>query len=199
MPGMREALPWLCLSFNRRRWRSLDFGSHHVYIEASAPRVECAGHGVLVAQVPWAAHKSDYTHDFEIAVKWLALHATAKDVAKYFRIKWHTVGAIAKRVQKSFEKEETSRFDGLEAIGIEETSYKKGHKYMTVAVNHSTGALIWAHKGHCKAVLTEFFEMLTPEQRRGIRLVPADGARWVTGCVVFFINYIEKSVTLKNV
>jgi transposase len=94
-----------------RRWRSLDFGSHRVYIEALAPRIECLEHGVLVAQFPWARHDSDYTYDFEAAVTWLTMHTTAQDVANYFRIKWHTVGSIAKRVQKSLEDEKESRFD----------------------------------------------------------------------------------------
>ena len=146
----------------KRRWRSLDLGSTRVYIEAFAPRVKCPEHGVLVAKAPWARHNSDYTYDFETAVTWLALHATAQDVSEYFRIKWETVGSIARRVQKSIESEQPSRFDDIEEIGIDETSYKKGHKYMTVIVNHKTGHLIWAKKGHGKEVLSEFFKELTP-------------------------------------
>ena len=113
-----------------RRWRSLDLGNTKVYIEGFAPRVNCPEHGVLTAKVPWARHGSDFTYDFEMAVTWLALHATAQDVSEYFRIKWHTVGSIARRVQMSLEAAAPNRFDDLEAIGIDETSYKKGHKYI---------------------------------------------------------------------
>ncbi len=67
-------------SHKMRRWRSLDFGSYRVYIEAYAPRIECPEHGVLVAKVPWARHDSDYTYDFETAVTWLTLHTTAQEV-----------------------------------------------------------------------------------------------------------------------
>ena len=105
-----------------RRWRSLDFGSLRVYIEARAPRVKCAEHGVVTAKVPWARHNSEYTYDFETAVTWFSLHATAQDVSEYFRIKWDTVGSITRRVQKSLEQEQPSRFDNLEEIGIDETS-----------------------------------------------------------------------------
>jgi transposase len=177
-----------------RRWRSLDFGSTRVYIEATAPRVRCPVHGVLVAKVPWARHDSDYTYDFETAVTWLALHATAQDVADYFRIKWHTVGSIAKRVQKSLEDQQPNRFDNLEAIGIDETSYKKGHKYMTVIVDHKTGHLIWAKKGHGKEVLTSFFKELTEEQRASIKVVTADGARWIADCVNDYCPNAERCV-----
>jgi transposase len=166
-----------------RRWRSLDFGSERVYIEAAAPRVKCQEHGVIVAKVPWARHGSDYTYDFETAVTWLTLHATMRDVAEYFRIEWRTVGSIARRVQGALEKEQPNRFDNLEEIGIDETSYKKGHKYMTVVINHKTGHLIWAKKGHGKEVLTEFFKELTKEQLASIKYVTADGARWIADCV----------------
>jgi transposase len=177
-----------------RKWRSLDLGSTRVYIESYAPRVKCPEHGVLVARVPWARHDSGYTYDFETAVTWLTLHATAQDVAEYFRIDWHTVGPIARRVQESLEKEELDRFDNLEAIGIDETSYKKGHKYMTVVVDHKTGALIWAKQGHGKEVLTSFFKELTEEQRAKIKHVTADGARWIADCIKEFCPNAERLI-----
>jgi len=177
-----------------RRWRSLDLGSTRVYIEALAPRVKCPEHGVIVAKVPWARHNSDYTCDFETAVTWLTLHATAVDVSDFFRIEWHTVGSIARRVQESLEQAQPNRFDDLEEIGIDETSYKKGHKYMTVVVNHKTGALIWAAKGFGKEVLTKFFEKLTEEQRAKIKLVSADGARWIADCIKDFCPNAERCI-----
>jgi len=177
-----------------RRWRSLDFGTQRVYIEADASRVQCVKHGVIVAKVPWARHDSDYTYDFETAVTWLALHTTATDVSEYFRIAWHTVGSIANRVQESLEKSDVSRFDDIEAIGIDETSYKKGHKYMTVVVDHKTGRLIWAKKGFGKTILTEFFEGLTEEQRAKIKYITADGARWIAECITDFCPNAERCV-----
>ena len=177
-----------------RRWRSLDFGSYRVYIEAFAPRIECPKHGVLVAKVPWARHDSDYTYDFETAVTWLTLHTTAQDVSEYFRIMWHTVGSIARRVQKSLEESQENRYDNLVKIGIDETSYKKGHKYMTVIVNHETGNLIWAKKGHGKEVLGEFFKALTPEQRGSIKFVTADGARWIAECIKDYCPNAERCI-----
>lgn len=177
-----------------RRWRSLDFGSYRVYIEAVAPRIECPEHGVLVSKMPWARHDSDYTYDFETAVTWLALHTTAQDVAEYFRVMWPTVGSIARRVQKSLEDEQQNRFENLVRIGIDETSYKKGHKYMTVIVNHETGHLIWAKKGHGKEVLSEFFKALTTEQRASIKFVTADGARWIAECIKDYCPNAERCI-----
>jgi transposase len=149
---------------------------------------------VLVAKVPWAKHDSDYTNDFETAVTWLTLHTTAQDVAEFFRIGWHTVGSITRRVQKYLEDAAPSRFDNLEQIGIDETSYKKGHKYMTVIVNHKTGHLIWAKKGHGKEILSDFFKELTQKQRENIKFVTADGARWIADTVNQYCPKAERCI-----
>ena len=39
------------------------------------------------------------------------------------------------------------RFAGLRRIGIDEISYKRGHRYLTVVVDHDRGRLIWAAVG----------------------------------------------------
>jgi transposase len=72
------------------------------------------------------------------------------------------------------------RFNGLKHIGIDETSYKKGHKYITVIVDHDTNSVIWVHERHGKEVLRGFFEQLSEEQRASIECVTADGARWIS-------------------
>ena len=166
-----------------RRWRTLDFGTLRVFIEAPSPRVRCKEHGVVAAKVPWARHDSWFTHSFEQTTAWLTLHSSRTVVSELMRISWNTVGSIVKRVHDDIKNETPDAFDGLESIGIDETSYKKGHKYMTVIVNHVTGKLIWAEKGHGKSVLRGFFESLTPEQRASIRYVTADGASWIADCV----------------
>jgi transposase len=94
------------------------------------------------------------------------------------------VGGICKRVWYDLQaKRGAGRFDGICRIGIDETSYKKGHKYLTVVVDHDRGCLIWAHEGYGKEVLNIFLDELTREQRRGIKVVTADGARWIKALV----------------
>ena len=55
----------------RRRWRALDAGTTRVFLEADAPRVRCAEHGVVVAHVPWARHGAGHTLAFDQTVAWL--------------------------------------------------------------------------------------------------------------------------------
>ena len=96
----------------------------------------------------------------------------------------NTFGAICACVYAELESARgRGRLDGVRRIGIDETSYKKGRKYLTVAVDHDRGCLIWAHEGYGTAVLDQFLDELTREQRRAIEGVTADGARWIKALV----------------
>lgn len=82
--------------------------------------------------------------------------------------------------------------DGLTAIGVDETSHRKGHTYITVVVDHERKRVIWAHDGYGKQVLDLFFEELTPEQRASIRIVTGDGARWIDSSVAGYCPNAER-------
>ena len=73
-------------------------------------------------------------------------------VTELMRIAWRTVGAIITRVWADVGGAH-DRFAGLTRIGIDEISYKRGHKYLTVVVDHDTGRLVWAAPGRDKATL----------------------------------------------
>jgi transposase len=112
----------------RRRWRALDAGTTKVFMEADAPRVNCGDHGVTVAWVPWARHGAGHTRDFDDQVAWLATHTSKTAVVALMRI------ADAREI--------ADPFDGLERIGIDEISYRRGHKYLMVVVDRDTGRLV---------------------------------------------------------
>ena len=162
----------------RRRWRSLDAGSIQVLLEADAPRVTCSTHGVIGAAVPWARHHSGHTLFFDDQVAWLATQTSKSAITVLMRIAWRTVGAIITRVWDDTEKLH-DQFAGLTRIGIDEISYKRGHKYLTVVVDHDSGRLVWAAPGQDKATLATFFDTLGPERSAQITHVSADGAAWI--------------------
>jgi transposase len=166
----------------RRRWRHLDAGSMKIEIEAAAPRVECADCGVNVAHVPWARHGAGRTFDFDQQVAWHATHTSKSATAQLMRIAWRTVGAIITRYWADVE-DIFDRFEAVTKIGIDEISYKKGHKYLTIAVCHDTGRLLWAASGRDTETLAEFFEILGPERCAAITLVSADAAPWIAKAV----------------
>ena len=175
-------------------WRGLDFGSILVEVVASTHRVTCPEHGVITAAVSWAYPQSSFTKDFDMTVTWLAEYLPRSAVANYMRIDWQTVGSCISRALHDLEPERSKRLNGLVNIGIDETSYRKGHKYITVVVNHDTNAVVWVADGHGKSVLEQFYRSLTEEQLANIKVVTGDGARWITDCVNEFTPDCERCV-----
>jgi transposase len=166
----------------RRRWRSVDAGTLQVFIEAAAPRVRCRKHGVVVAHVPWARHGAGHTLAFDDTVAWLVTQCSKTAVTELMRIAWRTVGAIITRVWADVEAL-GDRLDGLTRIGIDEIAYKRGHKYLTVVVDHDTGRLVWAAEGRDRATLRIFFDQLAPLRSALITHVSADQADWISEIV----------------
>lgn len=175
-------------------WRALDFGGIIVEIECPLNRVKCKEHGVVTMDVPWAYPSSNFTKDFDLTVAWLSKQLSKTAIAEYMRIDWATVGRCISRSMKDLEPDLSKRLDNLVNIGIDETSYKKGHKYITVIVNHDTNTVVWAHEGHGKTILEQFYKLLTKEQRESIKVVTGDGARWITECVEEYTPNCERCV-----
>ena len=77
------------------------------------------------------------------------------------------MGPIISRCRKDADPNPGHRFDGLKRIGIDETSYKKGHKYITVIVNHDTNSVIWMHEKHGKVRAESWQNARKKEEERG--------------------------------
>ena len=125
-------------------------------------------HGVTVAAVPWARHGAGHTRAFDDQVAWLVTHTSKTAVVELMRIAWRTVGAIAARVVDD-ARAARDPFDGLTRIGIDEISYRRGHKYLMVVVDHDTGRLVWAAEGHDRKTLQT---VLRPARPRALRQDP---------------------------
>ena len=76
-----------------------------------------------------------------------------------------------------------NRFAGVRRIGIDEISYKKGHRYLTVVVDHDSRRLIWAAAGRDTHTLGRFFDLLGPDRSAAITHVSADAADWIADVV----------------
>ncbi len=161
-----------------RRWRTLDLGTIQVFLESEAPRVSCPDHGVIVQAVPWARHDARFTRAFEDQAAWLATHTARSTVSELLRVAWRTVGGMIVRVVTEAEAA-LDRLNGLQRIGIDEVSHRKGQRYLTVVVDHDSRRLIWAAAGHDEATLSRFFEKLGPKRCAKLRLISADAAPWI--------------------
>ena len=135
--GSRAA--WYDRGQGRRRWRGLDMGTIQVFLEADAPsqlpRPRADG-----ATGALGRHGAGHTRLFDQQVAWLATQCSKRAITELMRIAWRTVGAIITRVWADTAAG-IDAFAGLQRIGIDEISYKRRHKYLTVVVDHDSGRL----------------------------------------------------------
>jgi len=137
---------------------------------------------VVVCAVPWARHRSRFTRAFEDQAAWLAVNTSKSAVAELMRVAWRTVGQVCERVAAEAQRE-VDLLAGLKRIGIDEISHRKGHRYLTVVVDHDSGRLVWAGAGRDRKTVEAFFDQLGKERCKGIELVSCDMASWISGPV----------------
>jgi transposase len=174
----RKRCPGYDAGDGMRRWRTLDVGSTKAYLQARASRVLCHEHGVVVAHVPWARPAAKCSYVFEDTCAWLAAHTALSVVTVFLRLAWRTVAGIVARVVAD-GRATNDLLTGLARIGIDEIAYRKGHRYLTVIVDHGTGRLVWAAEGRNKATLEKFFDELGADRAAKLTHVSADGAEWI--------------------
>ena len=142
-------------------WRHLDLGVWRLEIHCRRRRLWCPVHGARTEGVPFARPGSEFTRDFECLVAWLATRTDKTTIKRMLRIDWGTVGRIVKRVCD--EELDPGRLDGLFDIGIDEVSWKRQHKYLTLVVDHLRRQVVWGCEGSGAAAADAFFDELDPE------------------------------------
>jgi transposase len=154
------------------RWRHLDLGTWRVEVQARLRRVRCPTHGVVVEGVPFARPGAHLTRDFDDLLAWLATRMDKTSVARLCRVSWRTVGRACERVVAC--ELDPRRLDGLLRIGVDEISWRKHHRYLTLVVDHDRAQVVWGAPGKDSATLDRFFDELGPERSARIQAVSMD-------------------------
>ncbi len=148
-----------------RRWRHLDLAGSRLVLEAVIARIACRRcRRVRTEQVPWARPGAWHTTAFENKVLWCARRMDKTAVAALFRVAWETVDTMIARA--AGDPSTLTRIDGLRRIGVDEISYKRGHRYLTVVVDHDSGDVVWAAEGKQAATLEAFYDGARPATLR---------------------------------
>ena len=169
-----------------RQWRHLSWGRMPAWLRYAPWRVSCRRcRGVKVEagavgerhpprwgnplrqwrewkveQVPWASGTSVFTSGFEELAAYLAQVTDRTAVSRLLGISWVTVGSIVERVVA--RRLDGARFAKLRRIGVDEFSYRKRHRYLTIVVDHDERRVVWAGRGRSAETLGAFFEQLGP-------------------------------------
>ena len=86
---------------------------------------------------------------------------------------WEAVAKIVVTVDT--DTIDDTRLDELYRIGVDEVSYRKGHRYLTVVADHDRdGAVVWASEGRDRSTLEAFYEELGAERVERLEVVTLD-------------------------
>jgi transposase len=131
---------------DERTWQHLNFFQHKCYIHARVPRIKTENEGIKTLEVPWARQGSGFTLLFEgMAMLLIESEMPVKKAAKFMGVTDHRIWRSFKFwIRKAFKKDDQKK---IRRIGIDETSTKKGHNYVTIAVDMDERRVIHASVG----------------------------------------------------
>lgn len=126
-------------------WRHMDFFQHEAYLHARVPRVKCPEHGVHQIPVPWAREGSHFTLLFEALIMTLVREMPVLTVARLVG----ETDTLLWRVIDHYVHEARTRVDmaHVHAVGVDETSSRRGHDFITLFVDLNARRLLFATPG----------------------------------------------------
>jgi transposase len=139
-----------------KTWRHLNFFQYEAYLHARVPRVNCPneGCGVKQIQVPWARAGSGFTLLFEALVMTMARDMPVNVMARLFSVTdtrlWRVINAYVETARANEDYSDVKR------IGVDETSTRKGHNYVTFFFDLDAKKLLFGTEGKDNKTVTEF-------------------------------------------
>ena len=142
-----------------KTWRHLNFFEHPCFLHARVPRLKTDASSIEMVQVPWARLNSGFTMLFEAFTMALIeeetpVNSVAKTVKEYPNRIWtvfrHWVGRGKRNLNLS----------GVRRVGVDETSRRKGHLYITQFVDLDTRQTIHVCPGKDAETFKSFSQWL---------------------------------------
>lgn len=174
-PGVQQHCPHCnspCVGYDKRqrRWRHLDTCQFKTLLVAEVPRVNCPEHGITTVVVPWAEPGSGFTALYEaLVIDWLK-EASIQAVSRRLSISWNAINGIMQRaVKRGLRRRQR---EAVTHIGVDETSFRKGHDYITVVSDGKQ--VLYVGDERKASSLAGYYTTLTAEQKAGIVSVSMD-------------------------
>jgi len=157
-----------------RRFEFIPMWGIKVFFVYAPRRVNCGGCGVRVEQMPWVSGKHQLTEAYAWFLASWARRLSWKEVAKAFRTTWdHVFSSVDMAVTWGIKYRDLS---GIEAIGIDEIAWQRGHKYLTLVYQIDAGCrrLLWMGRERKTKTLLGFFHWFGTERTTQLRFICSD-------------------------
>jgi transposase len=156
-----------------KTWRHLNFFQYKCYIHMRTPRTKCPKCGERLWLPPWGRKQSGFTVLFEAFVMALAKEMPISRIGELVGEQDTRIWRIVRgHVKRAYERKS---FAGAKKIGVDETSSRKGHNYVTVFADMESGEVLYATEGKDANTIKAFTEELPkheaqPEQIKEVTM-----------------------------
>ncbi len=137
-------------------------------------RVDCRTCGIVVEEVPWATGKHQLTNVYMQFLAHWARQLSWKETAEAFHTSWEKVCQAVEYVVSWGLEHRT--LGPLQAIGVDEIQYAKGHKYLTLVyqIDAQLTRLLWVGQERTVQTFQGFFALIGQELAAQIEFVCSD-------------------------
>lgn len=145
-----------------KTWRHLNFFEHECYLIVRTPRVKPDGGGIKLIMPPWGGVVAGFTMLFEALVLQMCRHTPVSQVGKILKISdrklWRLLDSYVFKglVQADYRE--------VEKIGMDETSLKRGHSYITLFVDLEEKKTIHIEEGKDHQTVLNFSKVFELNQ-----------------------------------
>ncbi len=157
-----------------RRFEFIPMWGCKVFFVYSPRRVDCPGCGISVERMPWVDGKRRLTEAYAWHLAGWAKRLSWKEVAEAFHTTWdHVFTSVERAVNWGREHQDLS---GVEAIGVDEIAWKRGHRYLTLVyqIDEHNKRLLWIGEKRTVKTLLRFFRWFGKERSQSLKYICSD-------------------------
>lgn len=165
-----------------RRWRDIPVGGWRIFLAFTPREIRCATHGRVEEQIPWADAGARVSRRYEYLMLRYCQMMTQKAAAELLRVPPST---LSEQLHRSIERGRAGhRIRGLRMLGIDEVSFRKGHKYATLVYDLERSVVVWVGYGKGRETIDRFFQtMLSAHQRARVQAACCDMSEAYMGAI----------------
>lgn len=145
-----------------KRLRHLNFFQHETILEVRVPRVKLPDGSTRVVEPEWAGKLDGFTLLFEAMILAFCRHMPFSVVANMVGLSWHRVHAICSRYVNAVLLD--ANLSAVTNVALDETSARKGHDYLTLAVDMDERKVIFVTPGKDAQTIRTFAEYLAEHE-----------------------------------
>lgn len=155
-----------------RQWQHLNTCHVPTYIHTRLPRIECKKHGIRRIVSEWAESGSDMTKAYERHVIDLEKECSIEGVTRLTGLGWHRCWGVLKRAVERGLRRKDKRIP--EALGVDEKSFARGHKYETLVYALEEGTVEYVGNDRRQESLARYYEQFKEEELAQVKVITMD-------------------------